>query len=179
MKHCFLLIIFAFSLASCNFTRYYAYEDSKGYYSFEVKKRKAIYRATSSRYIKVIPDGYDQFIYMASYESPKGAVIYFSPASLRTMYAHEDNPYGITVNPESLAAYARSYSTVELEYIKSGTKNELHLFESYDKLLLTFGKDGAVVVDWMPPRLKRVKKIDYDKLARVGYTYGFDFENPW
>lgn len=177
----YILILLMLLITSCSKVTYYAYQDKEGYYTFEVRKEVVIYRASSTRYTRTIPDGYCNFIWLlstASINKPNNFI--FRPITLKTAYLFPENKYKVFFLNDEGAVEVSSKNNGKTKYIRGGANNRIQLFTIGSKKIdFTFG-NGDVKVTWMPPRLERVKKIDYEKLEELGQTGGsrFNYENP-
>jgi hypothetical protein len=103
--------------------------------------------------------------------------IYFDPSVLQTSEWPLPDLDIVILDDEIGIAFSYSYEFAVYEKDEDSPK-ELRAGWLYNgDNALRFGKTGALRIEWLPPRLERVKQIDYSKFGFL--PFDFDIANPY
>lgn len=171
--------------ASCSRTLYYAYDEDgsrtgypEGYCTFEIKGQDVVYRGYS--YVYQNPDATPyspSFIYIEG-KKEKNSVSPVKMDAWRLMtkfiILQDLENYGSN-NDNTVSIY-----TIPLDEI---SPNNLYYSTTINPdSVVNTGNDklkfrGIGSIDWFPPYVKRVKKIDYDRYTRTD-TKNINYKDP-
>lgn len=203
----FILLIIL-SLSSCSKTLYYIYDEDgtregypEGYCSFEVKKKKTIYRGYSEEYKN--SKAYEDktylppvFIYLEG-ETPNKESYAF--------YSEYGEPRALIFEPEELQIkYINHMLPNKNEepfcFPLGNIDNTISIFTNYDNFLYyhpTANSDSIIIrpnfkvdfcaygnIHWFPPYLKKAKEIDYNQFEkkanlRINYKDPYKTVGDW
>lgn len=181
MKSNIIVIVLILALfTSCGKTVYYAYDEDgsredypEGYCTFEIKKKKIIYRGYSKIYEEYTPYG-PSFIYILG-ERRSLPAVYIDPQELQTKYLPLDSKQGfISSNTDN---------TISIYYASLDDSGGLYydLTANADSIVRTYNSeikfDGIGAISWFPPYAKRIKKIDYTQFEKRA-KQGINYKNP-